>query len=497
MFIKKNVTRLLVCLLVLSMLAVPALAMPQGGQEQLELLEEIALYIDEYGLFPAGDLTLEGVTAEDLENDPDLFYEIVDSWLADDKYGYFLTAEEYEIGFGSSVTPAASGGIGIGIDTVVPTGLYVESILPGSSAEESGIVLGSQIISADGVDITDMNYMDGRLYLIGEPDTVVTVGYMNPGSTEVHYEDLERRRINVGNVTYGMIEGTDIGYISITQFDTINDALDFVDAYNVILPAAGATSVIIDLRNNLGGMVNIAFMMFDATTDEEGLLFCELIGNGKSELTSLSYYSFGWTEEDLADLQLTEGIWEPEDIVVLVNEDTASASEILAGALQAHGMAVLVGTGTRGKAHSQYHVELTTGDMLVFTMARIELHEIGFYDEIGIIPDHEVEQIATPGTELGFEEIYPDNAIFSGTKMKDRVTGLQERLRLLGYYRTEPTGVFDDYTVWALNRFQALLGLRQTPYASVPALRALDAWMELVLVYEDTQLDYGIGLCAS
>ncbi len=488
--------RLLTILLAVWILAAPALAIPQSGQEQLDLLEEIAQILNEYALYPAANLSLRMITPLKLELDPELFTKTVESWLADDPYGYFMSAEEYDTAFGGGGTSPGSSGIGIEIDISVPTGIYVLDFLPGGSAEESGIEIGAQIVSADGVDITDMPYLEGRTYVVGNQYSTVTVGYVNPGTTEVLYEDLVRHNLSVSNVDYSMINDTDIGYISVAGFDTLSDYLDFADAYNLLLPAEGAESLIIDLRGNPGGVVDVVYYMLDAMIEEAGVPFFELVGNGESEGTSAAFNSLGWTEEELAGMLLVNGIWDPEKIVILVDERSASAAELMAGALQVHDLAEIVGTATYGKAHAQFHLTLSSGDILILTFARNELPVIGTFEGTGIIPDYEVEQVIIPGSELGYEELYSNVAIFPGTKMKNRVTGLQERLRLLGYYRTEPTGVFDDYTVWALNRFQEWQGLRQTPFASVPALRALDEWLELVRVVDDKQLDYAIDLCS-
>jgi carboxyl-terminal processing protease len=489
---KKVIARGLAVLFTIILLAAPVLAVPEDGQGKLDLLEEIAYCLDEYGLYPPGDLT--GITADALEEDPGLFNETVESWLAPDKYAYLMTFNDYEESFG----PAVSGGAGIGIemDVTVPTGVYVVNVLPDGAAEKAGIEAGSQIVSADGIDLCGMNYQEARLYLIGEESTAVTVGYMQPGSDEIKEAELVREALDVSNVTYELIGGTNVGYIRILGFDSYEDQIDFGDAFNTYLPGLGAESVIIDLRGNPGGLAEIAFFIFDSMVNEEGLLFCHFIGNGRDNGTSGSFYTLGWTPEELSGMMFFDGIWEPENIIVLTDEKSASASEAFAGALQAHGLAEVVGTETVGKATSQYHTELTGGDVLVFSIAGVELEGIGSYEGVGIIPDHYVERESTPASELGYPDTNVNLAIFPGTRQKDRVIGLQERLALLGYYRVEPTGVMDGYTVWALNQFQMWQRLRVTPFASVPALRALEKLMGELVVYDDTQLAYALELCS-
>ncbi len=499
MRLRKIAAFLLAVILCIGVLAVPALAVPEGGEEQLALLKEIAGYLGEYALYPPENLSLDGITAEALEDKPELFDETVQTWLAGDKYGYLLKEEEYENLVGIANGPM----LGLMIDLTVPTGIYIAGISPGSPAAASDIEVGAQIVSVDGTDLTDAPYAEAAEYLAGDEGDSVTLGYMNPGSVEIHQADLVFSVFELPpSVTGFVFEGTDIGYISITQFSIAeniggivggSDLSIFHELYNITLPEAGAESVIIDLRGNPGGELNMLYAMLCFMIGEGDVPLFNLIG--KSEELSDTLVSHDWAADELAELEI-DGIWEPENIVILVNGMSASASEIFAGSLQANGIAELVGEVTYGKAHGQLAFPLTSGDYLLSSVYRVELPEIGSYEDKGITPDHEVAQKTFLASEAGFETVYPDFAIFRGTKMTDRVIALQQRLSLMGYYRTEPTGVFDEYTVWALNRFQAMLGMRQTEFASVPALRALDMLLGVIEMYEDTQLLTAMELCS-
>lgn len=489
MYIRRFFTRFLTLLIAAAwLLALPALAVPESGQEQLELLEEIAEYLDAFALYPPDSLSLDGITAADLKKNPELFLSIVEKWLVGDPYGHFMSVEEYNSAF--SVTGLVYG-IGIEVDTAMTLGIYVVSFLPGGGAGESGMEIGAQVVSIDGVDVSDAIYMDVRELILGEEGTTVAIGYINPGSAEVHIEEIRRGPLGVDNVTCEIIEGTSIGYLRLDQFGSIADYFDFDYYYNEYLPYSGADSVIIDLRGNPGGQLDTILNILNVMLKEEGYLLCELVGS--DEEMSAVYYSTGWDDEQLA--QWGAIIWQPETIVVLVDGGSASASEVFTGMLQAYGLATVVGETTYGKSHSQYHLELTSGDILITTTDRIELYETGTYEGVGITPDYIVEPDIFTGAELVQYNLDTSRALFRQSIMTERILAMQERMALLGYYRADPSGVFDDYTLWCLNRFQVAHELPTVNYASAEALRVLDLTAAETEFYADAQLAFAIDLC--
>ncbi|MDR0324573.1 MAG: hypothetical protein LBI19_00575 [Oscillospiraceae bacterium] len=481
---KRLFTRIIALLLALWLLAVPALALPESGEGQLALLEEILEYIELYALYPPDDLSLDGVTAQRLERDPELFMSIIDSWLAGDPYQYSRFSQD-------ALIPATSTyGIGIIVDDTMPLGVYVDAFIPGGGAERSGMEAGAQIVSVDGFDITDEVYMDVRPLFLGNRGTVVEVGYINPGSVEVFVEEIRRGPLHVANVQNTMIDGTDIGYISIAGFHSSSDIYDFDTYYNYSLPEAGAKSVIIDLRGNGGGLLEVLYYILDCMLIEEGVLICRLVYSDEEE----DLYSMGWTTEELEEYAAF--IWEPDNMILLVDGGTASAAEVFAGTLQAYGFATVVGEATYGKAHSQYEIPLSTGDYLVITSGRIELYEIGSYESTGIIPDYEVELEVITGADLVSFPLDTSRALFRQSGLTERVAAMQERLALLGFYRAEPSGVFDDYTLWCLNRFQVVCGLPQGRFANAETLQLLDEAAMATMFYVDSQFDFALELLA-
>jgi carboxyl-terminal processing protease len=481
--------RFISLLLTLLLFAAPALAaQPESGEKQLELLDEIAAYIEKYALYPPGILSLDGVTAQDLEDDPELLISIVNAWLREDQYGTMMTREEYDISFDTG--PAAYG-IGIRADISMPLGVYVGGFLSGGGAERSGMEVGAQIVSVAGIDVKDEPFHEIRHHFLGDWWTSVEIGYINPGSTEVFTEQIQRGSLRTANVYGSMIDGTDIGYISISRFGSIVDFIDFDRYYHETLPELGAKSVIIDLRNNPGGQVDTLFNMLNVMLADEGVLLLEYV----SSEGRMPVYSTGWDLEELTEIGYS--FWQPEKTVILVNKRSASASEVFAGSLQIYDIAAIVGETTHGKAHSQVHITLSSGNVLILSGSRIDLYEIGTYQDIGIKPDHTVTLEVITGADLAEYALDTSRALFRQSVLTERVTALQERLALLGYYRCEPSGVFDDYTLWALNRFQVANDLPQGRFANAATLRLLD---ELALkreFYIDTQLEFAVGLLGS
>jgi carboxyl-terminal processing protease len=482
--IRRGAGRAVAILLAVLLFAAPALAIPRSGNGQLALLQEISELMTEYALYPSGDLSLRGITSQMLANDEGLFMKIVNSWLAEDRYGYFLSAEEYM----SRFTGEHLYGIGISVDASMPLGVYVEYFLPGGGAASSGMEVGAQIVFVDGTNIADIPFEDCRSLFLGPRGTVVEIGYINPGSSEVIYEDIRRRSLTVDRVQGQVIEGTDIGYISIERFGPYFDSYQFDYFYNDFLPKNKAKSVIIDLRGNPGGQLDTLTAMLNVMLPDEGFLLCSQV----SKKGSVPIYSTGWDEKSLA--QWSGMIWKPEKIVILVDEDSASASEVFAGTLQAYGLAVLVGQTTYGKSHSQYHIDLSTGDIIIFTVSRIELYKIGSYSDVGIVPNHLVPFGKVTGAEAGFLPLDTSRALFSQSSVAARVTAVQERLAFIGYYRAEPSGAFDDYTLWAINRFQAAHNLEQGRFANTETLRELDKAALRAEMPVDTQLEFALGL---
>jgi carboxyl-terminal processing protease len=267
-------------------------------------------------------------------------------------------------------------GIGAWVDTEGEF-LTIVSPMPGSPAEEVGLEPGDIVIGIDGEDVTgiDPNLVIRRVLGPAGSTVVLTIQRGN----EILEFEIERRSIEVPSVQSELIED-DIGYIQLFSFS--NDTAEHLRQAIRSLEDDGATSLILDLRGNGGGFL---FSAIDVSSEfiEEGLILTEKFGDG----TEQTYESSG------------RGLATELPIVVLINAGTASASEIVAGAIQDYGRGTLVGETSFGKGSVQNWVPLDDDQGAVrVTVARWFTPNGILIDQQGLTPDVEV-----PLTEADFE----------------------------------------------------------------------------------------------
>ena len=286
-----------------------------------------------------------------------------------DKQTFYMDPVVYE-----TETSALSGeyeGIGAFVDT---TGEYLSIISPieGSPAEAAGLKAGDLIIAIDGVDMTGTPPEEARQKVIGPAGTTVTLSVAREGQEEPLEFIITRAKITIPSVTGKMLEN-DIAYIDINQFgDKTTSELN--TTLEELLPQ-NPKGIIIDLRNNGGGYLQTSIEVASEFIDK-GVILYEQYGDGTRD----TYNALG--NGRATDLP----------IVVLVNEGSASASEILAGALQDYGRAKLVGVISYGKGSVQQWIPLSgeNGAARV-TIARWLTPDERLIDGVGLTPDFIVE----------------------------------------------------------------------------------------------------------
>ena len=208
---------------------------------------------------------------------------------------------------------------------------------------------------------------------------------------------LVRALIEVPTAKYGMIEGTSIGYCRLIEFtpDTPKRLQDAMDLFQ----KSGYTSMIIDLRDNPGGLITSVVDVADKFMDSG------LIVSTKSRLAFEN-------QEYSASFDKTT-VKKNLPIIVLINQGSASASEILSGALKDYHMAYLVGQKTYGKGSVQQVIPLSDIDGMKLTMARYYTPSDVNIDKIGIPPDYEIKNIEemTPEEEDAYAKLVQSNII--------------------------------------------------------------------------------------
>lgn len=262
--------------------------------------------------------------------------------------------------------------VGIGIYMIKNTQydrIQVLSTIKGSPAEKAGIQAGDFILKVDDVEYKADDMTNASNNIKGEEGTKVTVELLR-GSENVKYE-ITREKVKVNQVD-GKVISNNIGYIEFTSFDE-STADDFKSKFEE-LNKQGIKSLIIDLRNNGGGIVDQALEIADFVSDKDSVLLYEVDKNNKETVKKSK-------SEPIINMP----------IIILTNENTASASEILAGALKDLGKAKIVGTTTYGKGVIQQILSLSDGSGLKITIEEYQTPNRNKIHEIGIEPDVVVE----------------------------------------------------------------------------------------------------------
>ena len=258
-------------------------------------------------------------------------------------------------------------GIGAYVDTS-GTVLTITKPIPGSPAEKAGLKAGDKIIAVDGVDMTGVNPEQVRSKVIGPAGTTVHLTVQRPGQSAPLQFDIVRAKINVPSVSGKMLDNG-IAYIQITDFgETTTDELKTT---LTTLLSQNPKGLILDLRDNPGGYLNTAVEVVSQFVDHGPVVYEQSSDGSKKEYDAMS-----------------GGLATKIPMVVLINSNSASASEITAGALQDDGRAKLVGVVSYGKGSVQIRVPLSNNEGAVaITIAHWLTPKGTLIDKKGLTPD--------------------------------------------------------------------------------------------------------------
>ncbi|WP_286030257.1 S41 family peptidase [Anaerotignum lactatifermentans] len=284
-----------------------------------------------------------------------------------DPYTYYLSADS----LAEQVEKNSGHFVGIGVEIYAGDDGYivVSSVTPGGPAEAAGILAEDKITEVDGESITGKTAADVSALVKGEEGTDVTLTIFRESTGEVLEKTVTRQDIQVQTVSWRMMDDN-IGYISITNFreNTYNQFKEALDT----LEAEGMEKLVLDLRNNTGGLVKSAHEIGEELLPE-GIMVYTMDKEGNREDT------------------LCDDVYNDVPMVVLVNGNSASAAEILAGAIQDTGRGELIGTTTFGKGLVQRLFTLPDGSGLNVTIQKYYTPNGTSIHGVGITPDYEVE----------------------------------------------------------------------------------------------------------
>ncbi len=288
-----------------------------------------------------------------------------------DKYSGYMDPQEFQDA--QAPLEGEYEGIGAWVD-VTKDYLTIIAPIPGSPAAKAGLKPGDEIIAVDGEDVTGVPPELVRRRILGPAGTEVRLTIRREEGGEIKEFDvvIKRAKIQIQSVEYQLIDG-DVGYIRLMMFGERTDK-ELREAIRE-LKEQGAKSFILDLRNNGGGYLNTAVAVASQFLPEGEVILYEEFGDGSMEV----YKARGG------------GLAIEEPLVVLVNEGSASASEVVAGALQDHNRAPLVGEVTFGKGSVQEWIPLPRdGGAVRITVAYWLTPNKRLIHDQGLTPDYEV-----------------------------------------------------------------------------------------------------------
>jgi len=285
----------------------------------------------------------------------------------DDPYAMYFDPEHFE--YFNEQNDGEFFGIGVTISQREET-VFVVSVMEDTPAEEVGLEADDEIVSIDGVkrERWDLDEVVSRIR--GPEGTTVSVEVYRPDEERTFQFEITRARINIPNVM-SRLEGENVGYVRLLNFNS-HAVQDLREAIGD-LTSQGAEGFVLDLRDNPGGLL-------DASVDVASLF----VEDGVIVRVE--------TREDIVEEHRATGDTATSaPVAVLINANSASASEIVAGALQDHDRATIVGETSFGKGSVQTVARLSFGGAIKYTMAHYLTPQGRTIDGVGVVPDVEVE----------------------------------------------------------------------------------------------------------
>ena len=300
-----------------------------------------------------------------------------------DPHSAYLVPDDYQ-----ELQAGTSGEFGgLGIEVGMEDG-FVKVIAPidDTPAQRAGVEAGDLVIRLDDTPVKGMSLADAVKVMRGEPGTDIVLTIVREGEDRPIRITITRDVIHVTSVRSRPLE-PGYGYVRISQFQlrTGESLREEIDKLREDAGDDGLNGVVLDLRNNPGGVLNAAVSVSDAFLEKGIIVYTE----GRMDDAKLTFSA--------KDSDILDGI----PLVVLVNAGSASASEIVAGALQDHGRAVIMGEKTFGKGSVQTILPLGNGSALKLTTARYYTPSGTSIQARGIVPDIALDRVRVSQVDVG------------------------------------------------------------------------------------------------
>lgn len=386
-----------------------------------------------------------------------------------DPFSGYFDREELE-GFGDYIE---ANYVGIGVEISREPG-YIEftGITRGSPAERAGLAVGDRLLAVNGEDATNFSINDAAQRVRGEVGTEVEITVLR-GEEKLTFRVVREKVANT-TISYEIIDG--IGYLQIDKFSSgtpseVKAALAYFDAAEI-------KNIIVDVRDNPGGELQSVLKVLYKFVPQNMPLTTIDYTDDRRDITFRSGADFKTTDKKL---------------VVLVNENSASAAELFAGAIRDNKLGVLIGRRTYGKGSVQEFMGLRSiggeklGDIKL-TVAEYTLPNGECIHKIGITPDITVKNKMVPLVKEEFQAMDFAAKYTVGDK-GNGVLAAEQRLEAFGYQVGEVDGVYDEETALAVKTFQENVGLYPYGVLDITTQTYLNNVAEEAEVLEDLQLE--------
>ncbi|MFH1262685.1 MAG: S41 family peptidase [Pseudomonadota bacterium] len=276
---------------------------------------------------------------------------------------------------------------GVGIELSVKNeALTIVAPIEDSPADRAGIKAGDTILKINGTPTKGMFLLEAVKKLKGPQGSKVTIQLQHKDATEAYEVTLTREKIGIKSVSSELLE-PGYGYLRIKSFQekTDRELTRHLERIEKETGKKELKGIILDLRNNPGGLLEQAIRVADVFL-ESGVIVSTMGRKGAFQEVKMAH---------------KEGTWKPVPMITLVNVGSASASEIVAGALQDHKRSVILGDQTFGKGSVQTIIDLEDGSALKVTIARYYTPNGRSIQAQGITPDIEVSEVPPPMADTG------------------------------------------------------------------------------------------------
>ena len=304
-----------------------------------------------------------------------------------DKYTVYYTADEY-----AKIQESSNGayyGIGVVVRKNDDGTILVVEPYDGAPGKEAGMRKNDVIVTVNGESVADQDLNSVVAKIKGDEGTTVNIGIRRDGSDDITELTVTRRKVEIKTVAYEMLDDSE-GLITISEFDKVT-AQQFKEAY-AQLETLGMKGLVIDIRSNPGGLLNVVVDMLDEILPDGLIVYTEDKYGNRQE--------YNGSNPDVIDVPLA----------VLVNGESASASEIFAGAVQDYGAGTIIGTQTFGKGIVQTIRRMSDGSAIKYTMAKYFTPKGQDIHGHGVTPDI-VEELSDEFNNLTEYDASKDNQL--------------------------------------------------------------------------------------